>query len=126
MRPVMQTLWDLMEDLEVKDLKATNGKITRFALQEMSFKRLLKEGVKEVFASGAYFQGHGVQAPQFAWFVKWGMKPADALRMATTNAAESLNFNMGKRSRHHRERQVHQTWSPSPATRSSTLPKWSA
>jgi imidazolonepropionase-like amidohydrolase len=96
MRPVMQTLWDLMEDLEVKDLKATNGKITRFALQEMSFKRLLKEGIKEVFGSGAYFQGHGVQASQFAWFVKWGMKPADALRMATTNAAESLNFNMGK------------------------------
>jgi len=85
-----------MEDLEVKDLKATGGKITRFALQEMSFKRLLKEGVKEVFGSGAYFQGHGVQASQFAWFVKWGMKPADALRMATTNAAESLNFNMGK------------------------------
>ncbi len=49
----MQTLWDLMDDLEVKDLKATNGKITRFALQEMSFKRLLKEGVKEVFGSGA-------------------------------------------------------------------------
>ena len=96
MRPVMQTLWDLIDELEVKDLKATGGKKSRFMLQEMSFKRLVKEGVKEVFGSGAYFQGHGVQASQFAWFVKWGMKPADALRMATTTAAESLNFDLGK------------------------------
>jgi imidazolonepropionase-like amidohydrolase len=96
MRPVIQTLWDLIDDLEVKDLKATHGTKSRFTLVELSFKRLVKEGVKEVFGSGAYFQGHGVQASQFAWFVKWGMKPADALRMATTNAAESLNFDLGK------------------------------
>ena len=96
MRPVNQTLWDLVGDLEVKDLKATGGKKSRFSLVELSFKRLVKEGVKEVFGSGAYFEGHGMQATQFAWFVKWGMKPADALRMATTNAAESLNFDMGK------------------------------
>jgi imidazolonepropionase-like amidohydrolase len=96
MRPVIQTLWDLIDDLEVKDLKATGGAKTRFSLVELSFKRLVKEGVKEVFGSGAYFQGHGVQASQFAWFVKWGMKPADALRMATTSAAESMNFDFGK------------------------------
>jgi imidazolonepropionase-like amidohydrolase len=96
MRPVIQTLWDLIGDLEVKDLKATVGKKSRFSLVELSFKRLVKEGIKEVFGSGAYFEGHGMQASQFAWFVKWGMKPADALRMATTNAAESLNFDMGK------------------------------
>jgi imidazolonepropionase-like amidohydrolase len=96
MRPVIQTLWDLIDDLEVKDLKATGGAKTRFSLVELSFKRLVKEGVKEVFGSGAYFQGHGVQASQFAWFVKWGMKPADALRMATTSAAESMNFGFGK------------------------------
>jgi imidazolonepropionase-like amidohydrolase len=96
MRPVIQTLWDLIDDLEVKDLKATHGTKSRFTLVELSFKRLMKEGIKEVFGSGAYFQGHGVQASQFAWFVKWGMKPADALRMATTNAAESLNFDLGK------------------------------
>ena len=96
MRPVIQTLWDLIDDLEVKDLKATGGTKTRMSLVELSFKRLVKEGVKEVFGSGAYFQGHGMQASQFAWFVKWGMKPADALRMATTNAAESMNFDFGK------------------------------
>jgi len=96
LRPVMQTLWDLIGDLETRDLKATGGKTSRFKLTEMSFKRLVAAGVTEVFGSGAYTVGHGVQAFQFAYYVKWGMKPAQALRMATTNAAESLNFELGK------------------------------
>ena len=94
LRPVMQTLWDLIGDLEERDLKASRGKNTRLSLTELSFKRLMAAGVKEVFGSGAYTVGHGVQAFQFAYYVKWGMKPADALRMATTNAAESLNFEL--------------------------------
>jgi imidazolonepropionase-like amidohydrolase len=94
MRPVMQTLWDLMGDLEEKDLKASRGKHTRFALTELSFKRLVAAGVKEVFGSGAYIGGHGAQAFQFSYYVKWGMKPADALRMATSSAAESLNYEL--------------------------------
>jgi imidazolonepropionase-like amidohydrolase len=53
--------------------------------------------VKEVFGSGAYTGGHGVQAFQFAYYVKWGMTPAQALQMATSSAAESLNFELGKR-----------------------------
>jgi len=53
-------------------------------------------GVKEVFGSGAYTGGHGVQAFQFAYYVKWGMTPAQALQMATSSAAESLNFELGK------------------------------
>jgi imidazolonepropionase-like amidohydrolase len=95
-RPVMQTLWDLVGDLETRDLKATRGKTTRFALTEMSFKRLAAAGIKEVFGSGAYTNGHGVQAFQFAYYVKWGMTPAQALQMATSNAAESLNFELRK------------------------------
>jgi len=96
MRPVIQTLWDLIGDLEAKDKKATGGKTTRFQLTEQSFKRLVAAGVTEVFGSGAYTVGHGVQAFQFAWYVKWGMSPANALRMATSNAAVSLNFDLGK------------------------------
>ena len=96
MRPVIQTLWDLIGDLEAKDRKATGGKTTRFALTEKSFKRLVAAGVTEVFGSGAYTVGHGVQAFQFAYYVKWGMSPANALRMATSNAAASLNFDLGK------------------------------
>src|SRR5712691_10901729 len=96
MRPVMQTLWDLIGELEEKDLKGSRGEYTRFALTEMSFKRLVAAGVKEVFGSGAYTVGHGAQAFQFSYYVKWGMTPAQALQMATVNAAESLNFDLGK------------------------------
>jgi imidazolonepropionase-like amidohydrolase len=95
LRPVMQTLWDLVGDLESRDLKATGGKTTRYKLTELSFKRLVKEGVKEVFGSGVYLGGHGTQAFQFGVYVKWGLTPAQALQMATTNAAESLNFELG-------------------------------
>jgi imidazolonepropionase-like amidohydrolase len=96
MRPVMQTLWDLIGDLEERDLRASGGKTTRFRLTELSFKRLVAAGVTEVFGSGVYTVCHGAQAFQFAYYVKWGMTPAQALRMATTNAAESLNFDLGK------------------------------
>ena len=74
----------------------TGGKTTRFQLTELSFKRLVAAGVTEVFGSGAYTVGHGMQAFQFAYYVKWGMSPANALRMATSNAAASLNFDLGK------------------------------
>ncbi|HVA95641.1 MAG TPA: amidohydrolase family protein [Candidatus Dormibacteraeota bacterium] len=97
LRPVIQTLWDLVGKLEQADLRATRGKITRFRLTELSFKRLVAAGVKEVFGSGAYTVGHGVQAFQFPIYVQWGMSPAQALQMATSNAAESLNFELGKR-----------------------------
>ena len=96
MRPVQQTLWDLIGDLEARDMKATGGKTSRIKLTEQSFKRLVAAGVTQVFGSGAYTVGHGVQAFQFAYYVKWGMKPADALRMATINAAEGLNYSLGE------------------------------
>jgi imidazolonepropionase-like amidohydrolase len=96
MRPVQQTLWDLIGDLEVRDLKATGGHTSRFKLTELSFKKLVAAGVTQVFGSGAYTVGHGMQAFQFGYYVKWGMSPAQALRMATSNAAEGLNFELGK------------------------------
>jgi imidazolonepropionase-like amidohydrolase len=96
MRPVQQTLWDLMGDLEKRDLRASGGKATRFALEEKSFKRLVAAGVTQIFGSGAYTVGHGMQAFQFGYYVKWGMTPAQALRTATSNAAATLNFDLGK------------------------------
>jgi len=93
-RPVIQTIWDLIGDLEKADLAASRGKMTRLRATEASFKRLVAAGVTEVFGSGAYTVGHGVQAFQFAYFVRWGMTPVQALQMATTNAAASLNFEL--------------------------------
>src|ERR1700737_1352267 len=95
LRPVNQTLWDLAGPLEQSDLKVTGGKNTRLRLTESSFKKLVAAGVKETFGSGAYTVGHGVQAYQFAIYVKWGMSPAQALQTATSVAAESLNYDLG-------------------------------
>lgn len=96
MRQVNQTLWDLAGPLEVADLKGSGGKKTRFALTEPSFKRLVAAGITQIFGSGAYTVGHGVQAYQFPFYVKWGMSPAQALRMATSDAADGLNYDLGK------------------------------
>jgi imidazolonepropionase-like amidohydrolase len=96
MRPVNQTLWDLAGPLEVADLKVSGGKKTRFALTEPSFKRLVAAGITEIFGSGAYTVGHGVQAYQFGIYVKWGMSPAKALQMATSDATIGLNYDLGK------------------------------
>src|SRR5262249_16159064 len=85
-RQVQQTIWDLMGDLENRDLKATGGKKTRFQLTEASFKRLMAAGIPMVFGSGVYMGGHGIQGFQFGLYVKWGMKPAQALQLATLNA----------------------------------------
>lgn len=96
MRPVNQTLWDLAGPLDDIDMKVSGGKTSRFRLTELSFKRLVAAGVTEIFGSGAYTVGHGVQAYQFPLYVKWGMSPAKALQMATSDAAATLNYDLGK------------------------------
>jgi imidazolonepropionase-like amidohydrolase len=95
-RPVNQTLWDLAGPLDTIDMKVSGGKTSRFRLTELSFKRLVSAGITQIFGSGAYTVGHGVQAYQFALYVKWGMSPAQALRMATSDAAATLNYDLGK------------------------------
>ena len=50
----------------------------------------------EVFGSGAYTVGHGMQAFQFGYHAKWGMTSAQALQTATINAAATLNCDLGK------------------------------
>lgn len=94
-RPVIQTLWDLIGRMEQDDLRTSGGKATRFKLTELSFKRLVAAGMKQVFGSGVYGNAHGTQGMQFPIYVKWGMTPAQALQVATINAAESLNYDLG-------------------------------
>ncbi len=96
LRPVNQTLWDLAGPLDAADLKVSGGKKSRFRLTELSFKRLVSAGVTQIFGSGAYTVGHGVQAYQFGIYVKWGMSPAQALRTATSDATDGLNYDLGK------------------------------
>jgi imidazolonepropionase-like amidohydrolase len=87
------TIDDLIS-LEKADLRETGGRNSRLKLMEQAFKRALAAGVTIVFGSGATSPAipHGRQADQFAWFVKWGMSPAQALQTAYLPAARMLNY----------------------------------
>src|SRR5215510_9848815 len=87
------TIDDLIS-LEKPDLRETGGRNSRLKLMEQAFKRALAAGVTIVFGSGATSSTipHGRQANQFAYFVKWGMTPAQALQTAFLPAARMLNY----------------------------------
>src|SRR5213078_4674396 len=61
---------------------------------EQAFKKALAAGVTIVFGSGATSATipHGKQTDQFAYFVKWGITPAQALQTAFLPAARMLNY----------------------------------
>ncbi|HET7764723.1 MAG TPA: amidohydrolase family protein [Burkholderiales bacterium] len=87
------TIDDLIS-LEKPDLRETGGRNSRLKLMEQAFKKALAAGVTIVFGSGATSPTipHGRQADQFAYFVKWGMTPAQALQTAYLPAARMLNY----------------------------------
>jgi imidazolonepropionase-like amidohydrolase len=92
--PVMMTLDDLIV-LEEEDKRLSAGRLTRFDMAELTFKKVLAAGVPLPFGSGAVPGRipHGKQANQFAYFVKWGMTPAQALQTTFITAANILNYN---------------------------------
>ena len=96
--PVMMTLDDLI-GLDESDRKLTGGKTSRLAMGELTFRKLLAAGVPSPFGSGAVPERypHGKQANQFAYFVKWGMTPAQALQTAFLTAANVLNYGWSDR-----------------------------
>lgn len=61
-----------------------------FAAVFRSFRAALDAGVKIAFGTDAGVYPHGLNAREFAVMVKLGMKPADAIRAATINAADLL------------------------------------
>jgi imidazolonepropionase-like amidohydrolase len=61
--------------------------------QDANWSRAMKTGVKFAFGTDAGVYPHGENARQFALLVKHlGMPPIDAIRMATTNAADLLGW----------------------------------
>jgi imidazolonepropionase-like amidohydrolase len=62
------------------------------ALQRENFTRAYKAGVRMAFGTDGGVYPHGDNAKQFAWMVKLGMTPADAIQAATVNAAELLGW----------------------------------
>ena len=69
---------NLRKDREVSDLQREN------------FRKAHKAGVKMIFGTDAGVYPHGDNARQFAWMVKYGMTPLEAIRAATVNASEAL------------------------------------
>ncbi|HEU5468039.1 MAG TPA: amidohydrolase family protein [Steroidobacteraceae bacterium] len=59
-------------------------------IQRANFAKAVKAGVRIGFGTDAGIYPHGDNARQFAYMVKYGMTPLEAIRSATTSAAASL------------------------------------
>lgn len=59
-------------------------------IQRESFREAVKAGAKVVYGTDSGVYPHGENGKQFYWMVKYGMTPAEAIRSATTLAAEAL------------------------------------
>ena len=67
--------------------------VKMLAVHEDTFRRAMKDGVKIAFGTDAGGFAWTVNpAKEFAYMVKWGMTPAQALRSATLTAAELLGW----------------------------------
>jgi len=67
--------------------------VKMLAVHEDTFRRAMKDGVKIAFGTDAGGFAWTVNpAKEFAYMVKWGMTPAQAVRSATMTAAELLGW----------------------------------
>jgi len=75
-----------------KDAKSTGGKYSLEAMRERSGRLAIARGLKISFGSGVGPFPHGSQAQEFAYLVKYGMTPAQAIQTATSVAAEMMSW----------------------------------
>lgn len=61
-------------------------------LQRQNFSHAFLNGARMAFGTDGGVYPHGENGKQFALMVEYGMKPIDAIRAATTNAAELLGM----------------------------------
>ena len=59
-------------------------------IQRRNFEKAVKAGVRIAFGTDASVYPHGLNARQFAWQVRYGQTPIQAIRSATVSAAELL------------------------------------
>ena len=59
-------------------------------LQRQAFRKAVKAGVKMTFGTDAGVCPHGINARQFAFMVRYGMTPMQAIQSATVNAADLI------------------------------------
>src|SRR5450631_366066 len=60
------------------------------AAQRRNFTKAVRAGVKMAFGTDAGVCPHGINARQFAFMVKYGMTPMQAIQSATVNAADLI------------------------------------
>ena len=87
--PLTSTFFDLSIE-DAQEMKRWGN--SRWRMMEKSWKKALAAGVTLPFGSGAGPFPHGTQVDQFAYLVKWGMPPVQALRAATTIAADLIGW----------------------------------
>ncbi len=87
--PLTATFFDLSIE-DAQEMKRWGN--SRWRMMEKSWKKALAAGVTLPFGSGAGPFPHGTQVDQFAYFVKWGMTPLQALRSASTVAADLIGW----------------------------------
>ncbi len=75
-----------------EDLRATGGKTSRARIHEPSFRRAIAGGVKIAFGTDVGPFPHGTQAKEFEYMVRFGMTPLQALRAATSAAADLMGW----------------------------------
>jgi len=81
-----------LSDYTARDAKSTGGKYSLEAMREKSGRLAISRGVKISFGSGVGPFPHGTQAAEFAYLVKFGMSPSQAIQAATTVAAEMMGW----------------------------------
>ena len=59
-------------------------------IQRQAFKKAAQMGVKIAYGTDAGVYPHGFNARQFAWQVKYGQTPMEAIRSATVHAADLI------------------------------------
>ncbi len=87
---LVPTLYHYQLDRE-RDMKKYGGRSVA-EVSERSFRKALAAGVKVAFGSGVGPFPHGTQAKEFEYLVKFGMTPAQAIRAATSEAAELMGW----------------------------------
>lgn len=87
---LVPTLYHYQLDRE-HDMKKYGGHSVA-EVSERSFPKAVAAGVKIAFGSGAGPFAHGSQTKEFAYMVKFGMTPVQAIRAATSEAAQLMGW----------------------------------
>jgi imidazolonepropionase-like amidohydrolase len=87
---LVPTLYHYQLDRE-RDMKKYAGHSVA-EVSEPSFRRALAAGVKVAFGSGVGPFPHGTQTKEFEYLVKFGMTPPQAIRAATSEAAQLMGW----------------------------------